>query len=370
VKRQLILAGIIVFSLAMAMSPSVLGFTTYTSSQRETISIIGGHMTASIAVPGALHYDRNDTLPFALGDFNVTLTKISVHVSAGIPTLNWVWNNHSGAYAAVPHWANITLVGLNMGTRKYSHINLTSNSTHWNATISYYLTNVADMNSFIVYKETDKATPKIDAFWAVNDTANFTLPFEVDTYLKIGYPDNVVGSPSPYPTTWANGTVNDDDVFWVNYQKYGPAYDLDTSNVVATVTGASHEVAVTFDSTDKLDNADWSLDTTDAAFSGAFDTLVTTSLVITINDHVLPATDWSIGSIDMKKVDISKADDQTAIFTWTAAGGGGGTTTPPATTAPNVLTEEAVAGVPNWALGAVIIIICIAGYMIWKNEKK
>jgi len=370
VKRQLILAGILLVSLAMAMSPSVLG-VTYTSSQRGMITAVtGSYLVHSYVIPGATSYDLNTTLPWAIADFDHTLTEIHFAATGAVNLTGGYWNERVFPWH---HYVNgntfdetITVAisnGLNPNDR-YSHIYLTANNTAWSATVSYYLYDVADINSAIVYTEIDNAVPRVDGTWSVTDNATFTVPFaSMLAYMTIGYPSTAAGTTDPNP--WAPGTsVTTGSALSDTYQKYGPAHSLSSDDIVAT----TNKVSVSFTAKDVLTKAIWDITPTNSIWNGAFGTLNTATFVAKINDHTIPSSDITFASIHIKNVNIAKGDN-VANFTWTAAGGGG-TTTPPTTTTPNVLTQEAIAGVPNWALGAIFIIIVIAGYAIWKNEKK
>jgi hypothetical protein len=227
------------------------------------------------------------------------------------------------------------------------------------------------INNLITVTEEDVTDTDVGGRWRVNDTVNFSadLPYAFRAYLKMHYTSSAAGVLDYYPLV--NGTtINDDYEFNVVYSKDGPAKELDEDNIEEAISGASHTVTLTFDSVDTLKDADWGIDVDDTMWDGVLDNIDEDSFGVKINDKTLDSSNWELGSIDMENVDIDN-DENTVIFTWTTPGGGTGTGTPPPTTAaPNVLTEEAVQGVPNWALGAIVVIICIAGYAIWKNEKK
>jgi len=380
--KRLILVGVLLVSLAMALSSSVMGFSTYSTSQRGTIKIISGHMvsdTLALSSP-ALYYNGattnhdfgNLTLPCAIGDFNRTMTQFCFHAVGPVNmTVASYWNERTEFVfnATGPNqWFNDTLAdaisnGLNPDDM-YSHIAVTTDTTNWDCEIFYYLDNPTGMNNVITYKQTDRANPKVGGVWAVNDTANFTLPFDINLYLKIGYPTTVAGTPTHYP--WANGTtVSDSDVLWVDYQKYGAAHDLSTSDV----TGSAGDVTVTFTSRDLLSHATWDITFADAEWQGLFAT-ATSPVTVTVNGDKMAASDVTLGTgtLALKNVAIDN-DDNEVVFTW--ATGGGGTTTPPTTAQPwyAPLNQEPIQGVPYWAVIAVIAVIVIAGIAIWKQEK-
>jgi len=375
--KRLILAGVLLLALAMAMTP-ITG--AYSSTQRECVSLgTDTWLISDYPIRGATDFDKNESLgTWTMGDFDLNESYISFHATGAVD-IDWIWNERAPPTMSLSagEWLNETLWvavsnGFELGN-SWSHINITANNTDWEAWEYNCVTDNVLLNTLITVTEEDNdEDADVGGRWEVNDTINITaeLPFSTfDAYLFIDYPSTAAGTLDHYPL--ANGTSIDTDYeFNVVFDKYGPAHELDEDQIENTVSGNQHEVTLAFESEDTLDNADWSIDPDDSMWDGAFDTLDEGTLVIEINGDELPATDWEIGSIDMKDIDIDDADNEVS-FTWTTPGGGTGTTTPPpATAAPNVLTEEAVAGVPNWALGAIVIIICIAGYAIWKNEKK
>jgi hypothetical protein len=124
---------------------------------------------------------------------------------------------------------------------------------------------------------------------------------------------------------------------------------------------------VEFPSNDKLEGATWDIKFADAAWNGIFAT-ATSPVAVKVNNHALDADDVELTAtgLALSNVDIDN-DDNTVVFTWTT---GAGTTTPPTTPSADIWSQEAVAGVPNWALGAIAVIVVIAAVAIWKNEKK
>ena len=368
--KRLLLAGILLISLAMAMSPLT---AAYKDSQRETISAItGSNMQTSYGIRGALFYDNNVTLPWAIGDFDHALTMISFHADPGPTTFTGFWND--GVFGATnlnaTHlYANETItIAISNGmdaSDTWSHINVSANNTNWEATVFIYLSDVETINSVITYTEADKTDPNVGKFWPVNDTATFgTLPFDMNLYLKLDYPSTAVGTPDLYP--WNGTTVGSADFVWVEYQKYGPAHGLDEKDV----EGAAGTVTATFDSNDKLDDATWDIKFSDAEWQGFF-AGATSPVTVKVDGEALDADDVELTTtgLALKNVQIDNDKDIPVVFTWTTSGTG---TTPPATTPPatDVFAQEAVSGVPNWALMGIALIVVIAGIAIYKNEKK
>lgn len=370
--KRLILAGILLISLAMAMSPLT---AAYNSSQRDTIRVVSGSMQASLSIPGALFYDGNVTLPWKISDFNQTYTKISFHFLGPVTMTGGFWNERVfGADTYDNEWVNETLyMSLNQGgsnnmtaTDTWSHINVTANNTDWEMTVYYYLDTVATINGVITYTEADKADPKVGSFWGVNDTLTFgTLPFDMELYLKLSYPSTVVGTPNLYP--WNGTEVGSGDAVNAEYQKYGPAHDLDENDV----DGTAGSVTATFESDDKLEGATWDITFTDEAWNGIFATAAS-PVTVKVNGDTVKASDVELtaNKLAISNIDIDNSDN-TVTFAWATSGTGTGTTptTPPAT-ATDILTQEAISGVPNWAVIGVALIVVVAGIAIWKNEKK
>jgi hypothetical protein len=372
--KQLIIAGVLLLALAMAFTPTS---SAYDDTQRAVAVVAGGNVQYSYHIAGALKYNSNVTLPFPIGDFDHTLTKICLHFTGACSLTSGHWNNRAfGAHSyTTGQWANETItIAISNGfdvARTYSNINYTMNNTHWEAYVYYYLSNVADINSLITYTETDNADPKVDSFWPVTDTLTFgTLPFDLTCRLKLDYPD-AVGTPDLYP--WNGTTVSSTDDLTVDYQKYGPGHDFSKSDVVQTITGDKHEVTLTIKSDDKLEDASWNIYPVDDAWDGKLDTMTAATLAIDINGHTLDSTDWELTESALKidnVVGIHANDDNELYLSWTTGGGGGGTVTPTEAEpwyAP--LNAEPVAGIPMWAIVAVIAVIAIAGIAIWKQEK-
>jgi hypothetical protein len=366
--KRLILAGTLLIFLAMALSPMA---GAYTASDRETVSVVGGNMQFSYIVPGVLAYDYNLSLPFPIGDFHVNETKLVfdftgyVNFSSGSFWNGRIWG--AGAYEPGDSITETLWIAMHQGgvdeidpADTWSHINITANSTAWNMTVTFYLDDVDDINSFITYGETDLEDPQLDGAWSVNDTLTFALPYDFDVNLQLEYPDTAkVTGLDYYP--WNGTTVSDTDVLYVNYDKYGAFHDIDEDDV--DITKGTNTVTVEFDSEDKLKDATWDIDPTDEIWDGAFAGLDYDKLVIEVNGEDFD--DWEEGSIVMENLDIDD-DTNEFVFTWA------GTAVPPPTEepVPDVWTQEAITGVPNWALLAIAVIVVIAVVAIWKNEKK
>ena len=361
--KRLILAGVLFCSLVMAMSPLVLGFTTYTSSQRDTVKVL--YLVSSEHITGTASYDNNITLPWAVGDFDHALTAIDFHFLGPVNMTSGYWNNRdfptNHDYTA--GWANETMtIAISNGfdvNRTYSHINIQTNNTNWEAYVHYYLSDVSDIHALVTYAETDKATPKIGGSWTVNDTLTFGTMPTLSLTIGVKYPTTAGGTPALVP--WTGTSVGTGDVLYVNYAKYGAAHDSDNLDV----TGSAGAVTVKFASKDKLKDATWDIDFTDEVWNGLFATAAS-PVTVKVNGDTLDATDVVLGthSLALDKVAIDN-DDNTVVFTWTPG------TTPPATppASPNILTQEAITGVPNWAILAIAIVVIIAGIAIWKQEK-
>lgn len=360
--KRIILAGVLLISLAMAMS-SVQGFTTYTSSQRETVKVL--YAVSSQHITGTASYNTNITLPWPVGDFDHALTAIDFHFLGPVNMTSGYWNNRN--YPANHHytagWANETMtIAISNGfdvNRTYSHINIQTNNTNWEAYVHYYLSNAADIASIVTYAEKDKATPRVGGTWAVNDTLTIGTMPTLSLSIKLKYPSTAAGTPDLFP--WNGTSVGTGSVLYVNYQKYGPAHNEDALDV----TGSAGAVTVTFESKDRMKDATWDIDFTDEVWDGIFAT-ATGPVTVKVNGDTMDATDVVLGtnSLVLSGMAIDN-DDNTVVFTWTVP-----STTPPSTTAPDVWVQEYFTGVPNWAIGAIALIVVIAGIAIWSTEKK
>ncbi len=368
--KRLILAGVLLLALAMAMTP-IQG--AYTATDRELVSIDGGLLFLDESIAGALNYDNgNVTLPWKVGDFDHTNTKICIHATDAVNITGGFWNNRGFASLEMTagQWANETItVAISNGfdvNLTYSHINLTANNTDWEATVYYYLDDVEVITDLITFEETDVNDPDVAKSWTVNDTLTFgTMPMEMICYLMVDYPSTVVSDdPDLYP--WNGTLVDTAEVLYVEYQKYGPFHDIDENDV--DITAGTGTVTVEFESNDEMEDATWTIDPTDDIWGGAFDGIDMDTLAIEVNGDEYD--DWEAGSIVMDNLDIDEGDNE-FVFTWTASTGTGGTGgtggTEPTT---DVWTQEAVTGVPNWALAAIAFIVVIALIAIYKNEKK
>lgn len=366
--KRILLAGVLLLSLAMAMSPPALGYTTYTDSERATVGLDGGiPLYWNGAVSGALAWDNgNVSLPWQVGQFNHTNTKMCIHATGPVTLTGGFWNDRAFAplIMTTGQWANETMtIAISNGfdvTNAYSHMNLTANNTDWEAGIYYWLDDAITLDSLITIEETDTEDPELDGAWKVNDTLTFgTMPFAMVTYMKIDYPSSVVSdNPDLYPF---NGTVVDTaDVLYVEYQKYGAFHDIDENDL--DLTPGTGTVTVEFESSDEMEDATWTIDPTDEIWDGAFDGINMETLSIEVNGH--DYDDWEAGSIVMENLDIDEGNNE-FVFAWTAE------TQPPAEEpTADIWTQEAVTGVPNWALAAIGFIVVIAFIAIWKNEKK
>ena len=377
-KRQIILAGILLVTLAMAMSPLT---AAYSSSQRGTIHVVSGtgSYTYTTSITGTT-FDMNLTpLPWLTGDMNHTECYVYLENTTSAVSYNITENTYNSGVRTLntgnpnDNWSLGAAIVIKpaIATQTYWHVHITFTNINYTGTLKVEAVDAplraAWLTSVMTYAEQDNATPKIASSWAVYDNLTCGTLFDAfDANLKIQYPSTLAGTPSMGYYPWNGTTLNTGTILSVPYYKYGPAHNLDSSDITAT----SKKVAITFNSQDQLKKATWNIDPAQSFWNGAFNGIDQTTFAVLVNGHVLPSDDVKFASIDLKNVDIV-VDTNNINFTWAGGGTTGGTgTAPPTTTAPNVLTQEAVAGVPNWALGAIIIIIVIAGYAIWKNEKK
>jgi len=231
------------------------------------------------------------------------------------------------------------------------------------------------LNSVITITETDVGEPSVSGQWVVNDMLTFgvlSAPL-VNLSLTISYPSSVVSSsPDLYP--WNLTDVDTHDTLSVEYQKYGPGHELTAHDVDETITGYKHEVTLTINSDDKLEDASWNIYFADEAWDDMLATIDADTLAVEVNGHSIESTDWNLASSSLKidnVVNIKVNDDNELYLTWTTGSGDGSIMPLAATPEPwyAPLNDEPVSGIPTWAILAIAIVVIIAGIAIWKQEK-
>jgi len=377
----LVFAG--AFILLLSMVPSTTAIPT--TDDRVTVTAVSGTLDFDYYIndSGALYYNNTIYLPCEFVELysaaNVLLNITATNATYG---LNYSVVCNGGAIIT---YAEIN--GMGSHARTYDTfidnvpdnttaiiwINISCNVTNNTIVLHFWGSDVPIADQWLAavtthINETDNDIPDVGGLWSVTDNVTVSL-----NQYNVTDVDVLFNYPSSCHFTADNVWVNDTDITVgvlsyteITYQKMGPAHDLDPNDVDEDITGTSHKVTVDFNSVDELTEAKWTINPTNAIWDGAFDTLDESTLAIEINNHDLGDSDWSIGSIDMENVDIDVSDN-TAIFTWTTAGAGAGTTTPPAPT--NILTQEAIAGVPNWIPIGIVIVAVIVGFIFLTKKK-
>lgn len=384
--KRLIIIGVLLFALSLAIAP--ISSASYTDDERSVVEIASGTVDVSDmfvfdAGDVTLPLDENETLPSILDNWDKDNTWFGVYADGEDIEYNLTLNGVVLATSTVltdgnTDYYNLTdaILGGVDEQADYLHLQFDVNSTAWEAAISYALDDGPLTSSWIAsaieVTETDNSTANVGGIWGVNDTIVISndLAFNItDLDLKLDYPSSVV---SDNPNLWLNDTeidILDDATYFIYYQKYGPAHDEDGFDI----TASSGSVVITFDDDiDEMDDAEWTIDPTDDIWDDAFVGIDYASLVITDNDD--DEVDWEEGSIVIDSIDIDPEDEIT--FAWST--GTGGTTTPGAgeelpdsgaPTAPDWNTEVA-AGVPMWAVVAIVVVCIFTIVAVMSIEKK
>lgn len=391
--------GVLLLALSLAVASSASA-TWYDTDDRDTISLVSA--TADISesmtsgLGGVLTYEVNVTLPMLISELDNTSTYFAFQSTADNGTTHTFTLNgvavQTDVVTANQSWSNTTLAdaitaGVDDGDT-WLLFNITVNVTGWTGEVALVADDGAITSAWLTSSSTlseeDNGTsvPEIDGKWTVRDrlVINNTLDFNLSDFdLNFEYPDTLFDGSA---ATWENDTalpVGETSIY-VIYRKHGPSIDLDDEDTASTsgATLTNTKLTLTFTSEDKLENAIW--DTTDG--DNVYETYLSgidedSDLVVTVNGDEVDENDIDIqeDTILFEDLpDIDADDDNTIVFEWNApSSGGSGTTTPP-TTPPadeeeGFLYEEAVSGLPNWALLTIIAVIIIALLAIRKIEK-
>ena len=379
--KRLVILGVLLFALSLALAPTSSA-KWYDSDDRATISIVSATLD--------FDYTINDDSETTYGK-NVYLPCDYVELVGMTDPVISITSTDSGGltYSIVVNGDTIVLNGIIAGTNTHTKsaqdvadgltdntstnlvIEITANNTNNEIELKFNGDDLPVSSTWIdlaeITQEDDGDVPSVGGIWSVRDniTVTNTLGYDItDVDIHIDYPSSVV---SDNPTEWINDTSVANGVTetgYVEYQKYGPANDLDEDDVTAT----NGNIVINLDSDDELDEAEWEIDFDDEVWDGAFDDIDYDTLTIEINGDEVDEDDWEQGSLLIENINIDEGENEIE-FTWTTTGGTGGGTTTPDEEEP--FTEQEIApGVPTWTVLAIAGIIVIAIIAVFAIEKK
>jgi hypothetical protein len=395
VKRIALLGAVLlVFALAVAtISPA--WYSNSGDESRETVELSAG--TADIDVQyttaGFSGTDESDTeLPMKAEDFNQTESMISFY-SFGDPT-NMSFSVNGVAIAtdvelANNTWLNKTFADLISagvdGNATTFTGNGTFNNSDWELTV-YFVADGAPLvlsSAFdVVYMQEDynSSIPMVEHHWEVRDSINITAICNMtNVNLTLSYPDDGEGGPWGSPTTsWLVLPTLTESVYNVSYviwEKEGPSVDYEDEDAIdpASVTLANKILTVTFESYDYLEDATWDLDDGDIYDDYLSDITEDDDmdLEISLNDRDVDDIEIQDDTIILTELPDIDVGENEIVFQWYDESAPGEAPTTPVEEEPTgFLYDEAVEGVPNWALLLIAIVIIIAIIAVMKIEKK
>jgi len=379
--KRLVILGAFLFALSLALAPTSSA-EWYDSGDRATVSIESATLDFEYGISddSQMTYSKTVYLPcdyvelIGMVDPVITVNctdagglTYSVEINGDTVVNNAV----IGGAGSHTRTASYVAGQLTDNTTTTLYINITGNNTNNEIFLYFEGDDVPVSSTWIaladITQEDDGDTPSVGGIWSVRDnlTITNTLGYDLtDIDVKVDYPSTVV---SDNPTLWFNDSSvsnGNTDTGYIEYQKYGPANELDEDDVTAT----DGSVIVDLQSDDKLEGAEWEIDFNDDVWDGAFDDIDYDTLTIEINGDEVEEDDWEQGSLIIENIDIDEGENEIE-FTWTTTGGTGGGTTTPDEEVP--FTEQEIApGVPTWTVLAIAGIIVIAIIAVFAIEKK
>lgn len=376
--------------LFLALSLAVASVSAYDSTERETITITSGTTDFSFSEgdSGNTDYSFSVMIPCSfteLADMTDPIVTINSTNASGL-TYSIIVNdvvviNNASISGINVHEREDSVIADNMADNTTSGliINITTNNTDNEVDVYLEGNDVAlSQDGPSPVTEEDNENPAIDEWWEVTD--NITLPNGLgydltDLDILIHYP-----SCSDEEDEWLNDTtILDGETFYHDFV-FDKKIEIEEDDIEAS-TG---QVIIEVDDDNKVIDATWEVEygKDHHKYYDYFTSLDESSLTIEVGEEEedgdidwdeLDEDDWAIndGVIEIDSIDISE-DENLVKFSWQSQsiGDGGDSGGEIPTEEGNILEQESISGIPNWSLLAIIGVVIIAFFAIYRIEKK